>query len=108
MSFFVSAIFHEWMVLALMKSPTTWESFWFFNIHGILTMSEVAVCRFFVQKYGYDPIYSTPYWVGWLFTMTIFLFTTPFFINPWIREDVLGKLRVPTLRDFMDPQAYFQ
>jgi hypothetical protein len=98
-AFFVSGLIHEWLVLVLMEQTTTWENMLFFLIHGALTTSEVVLSRTGKSLLGYDPVAAIPRIISIPATAAIFLVTSPLFLNPWVREELMIRLRVPLITD---------
>ena len=85
-----------------MKQPTTWENMLFFLSHGAITTAEVFISKFCKRAFGLDPIASAPKWIAIPVTSFLFLITTPLFLNPWVREDLLTGLRIPLVHEFGD------
>ncbi|KAI8927539.1 hypothetical protein BC831DRAFT_452267 [Entophlyctis helioformis] len=98
-AFLFSALFHEWLILALMKNPTTWEQFMFFTIHGLFSVGEVNFLKF-IRFYPAieSMVLAIPNWFSIFLTSTLFMALSPFFLNPYVREDFFIKDgRLPTL-----------
>jgi hypothetical protein len=105
-SFFISGLIHEWMILVLAETPTTWESMIFFIIHGALTTAEVIAGKLGRKWLGYDPIKSSPKWLSIPITYIVFLCTAPFFLNPWVRDQLEIRLHFPLVWDIMSAFGY--
>ena len=96
------------MILVLMKQPSYGENMLFFTLHGVLTIMEVLFSKFCLATFGLDPMTRLPHWMGTVITLSVFIMTTPLFINPWLREDVFGKIRLPTVLDLCNPYRFLE
>ena len=101
-AFIVSGLVHEWLIHVLQATPVTGENMLFFVIHGAITTTEVLLAKIGKRWLGFDPIKSIPHWVATPITLLLFLITSPLFLNPWVRHNLLHAFRVPLVGEFKD------
>jgi hypothetical protein len=94
-TFLFSGIIHEWVIVILTRQSTTWENLLFFVIQGIITTAEVILTRSLKRHFGLQ--LKMPFWIAIPLNTLAFLITTPFFLNPWMRADLLSKLALYTV-----------
>jgi hypothetical protein len=90
-TFAFSGLMHEWTMVAIMERRTTWEQFWFFTIHGIISILETVVRKAVLQTTGIDLTKTIPYPLQVLYAQMVMITTGPLFLNPYIREKIYFK-----------------
>ena len=100
-AFLVSGLMHEWIIACISPSRTTFEQFNFFLIHGIITISQVLLEKFLKNLFGHNPFSKIPSFICVPVTWILFLMTTPFFVNPWIRDDIINRIRMHTVPELL-------
>ncbi|KAJ2996316.1 hypothetical protein HDV02_006637 [Globomyces sp. JEL0801] len=91
-TFVFSAIMHEWFVFILCDLPTTGEQLVFFTLHGIICILEVVGRKAVQKTIGVDIASIIPTWLQIIYATSIVVFTSPWFLNPLVRENVLLKI----------------
>ncbi|KAI8904384.1 hypothetical protein EDD86DRAFT_249751 [Gorgonomyces haynaldii] len=81
-TFFVSACMHEWMIYIMTSYPSTWEQFFFFTLHGVMSIIETTIATSIQKATGFRILDDTPYPILWVYSTIV----TPFFFNPFIRD----------------------
>ena len=84
MAFSASSLLHEIMVYLLIAAPTEFEQALFFLLHAVFCITQV-----YLEKAGYR---IKNKYIKILVTSILFLWTTPFFLNPYEREDIITAL----------------
>jgi hypothetical protein len=90
-TFAFSGLMHEWTMVAIMERRTTWEQFWFFTIHGVISILETIVRKVVLKSTGIDLAKSIPYPIQVLYAQMVMITTGPLFLNPYIREKIYFK-----------------
>ncbi|XP_021617226.2 acyl-CoA--sterol O-acyltransferase 1 [Manihot esculenta] len=73
-TFVVSAVMHELMFYYVCLEKPTWEITWFFLLHGVCLMVEVALKKAVAGKWSLSRLISTPLTVGFLLATGLWLF----------------------------------
>ncbi|KAK1406984.1 hypothetical protein QVD17_38594 [Tagetes erecta] len=66
-TFVVSGLMHELMYLYLMRVPPTWEVTWYFVLHGVCTVVEMAVKKAVNDRFCLHKMLSLPLTLGFMF-----------------------------------------
>jgi len=90
-TFVFSGIMHEWMILAMTSTPTTWEQQVFFTLQGVIVLAEIIVQKTVKGVTGIDLGKVVPYPVQVLYALTVGVAFNPLFHNPLIREGIYFK-----------------
>ncbi|ORX96991.1 hypothetical protein K493DRAFT_300646 [Basidiobolus meristosporus CBS 931.73] len=89
-TFAFSGVFHEYLVGYLLEQPVVWENFRFFMIQGAAVSGEILL--------GYMvPRWKPPSALRIAINLVFFLWTSPLFINPYMRASVHITCVVPLL-----------
>ena len=97
----LSGFIHEWIIIAATPDGTRFEQFTFFLVHGLMTISQVLFEKLFQKLLGRNPFTKLPNLVCVAITWILFLMTAPLFVNPWEREDVLNRIRLPVIQELI-------
>ena len=98
-AFFVSGLIHEWVIACASTRPTTLEQLNFFLIHGLITVLQVIFEKIIKKVLGRNPLSKLPNIICIAITWVLFLMTTSFFVNPWVREDIINRIRIPAIQE---------
>lgn len=96
-AFLLSALMHEWLVIALCDSPTRFEQFSFFMLHGFLSMTEVLFRKYIKRSFGMDPFKAVPSLLINIMTWAIMVYTANLFTAPFLRDSTLFKASFPLM-----------
>jgi hypothetical protein len=78
---------------------TTFEQLNFFLIQGLITITQVVVEKILKNLLGRNPFSKLPTVLCIAITWVLFLMTTPFYVNPWRRLDILNRIRIPAIQE---------
>ena len=96
-SFLLSAVIHEWLILALCNTPTYFEHLAFFLLHGLLTVLEVMMRKATRNIFGVDPYKCIPSHVIQIGTWFVMIWTANLFTAPLIRDGALVGSKFPIM-----------
>ncbi|KAF2294445.1 hypothetical protein GH714_011461 [Hevea brasiliensis] len=77
-TFVVSAVMHELMFYYLSRVKPTWEITWFFLLHGVCLVAEVALKKAVARRWCLPRFISTPLTVGFVLVTGFWLFFPEF------------------------------
>ncbi|KAJ9175152.1 hypothetical protein P3X46_013731 [Hevea brasiliensis] len=77
-TFVVSAVMHELMFYYLGRVKPTWEITWFFLLHGVCLVAEVALKKAVARRWCLPRFISTPLTVGFVLVTGFWLFFPEF------------------------------
>ncbi|XP_058196904.1 acyl-CoA--sterol O-acyltransferase 1-like [Rhododendron vialii] len=77
-AFVVSAVMHELMFYYLGRKRPNWEITWFFILHGVCLVVEIATKKALKGRYRLPPVISTTLTVGFVMVTGFWLFFPPF------------------------------
>ena len=85
-AFIFSALFHEVLMYFVLDGigvefELTWEQFLFFGIQGVVMSFEIFVGKLFKLEIGN--------FLGWLWATAVMLLTSPLFLNPLLKGNIL-------------------
>ncbi|MCL7023327.1 hypothetical protein MKW94_018160 [Papaver nudicaule] len=73
-TFLVSGIMHELMFFYHSRTWPTWEVMWFFALHGLCLVAEIALKKSLSDKLQLHPLVSRPMVVGFVMATGLWLF----------------------------------
>ncbi|KAF5728435.1 long-chain-alcohol O-fatty-acyltransferase 5 [Tripterygium wilfordii] len=99
-SFMVSGLIHELLYYHVTRVPPTWEVTWFFVLHGMCTVVEMAVKKVVTDKWGWrlHPVISTPLTVAFVGLTGVWLFF-PQLIRNGVTDKAIREMSI--LVDFL-------
>ncbi|KAI9331601.1 hypothetical protein BDR26DRAFT_870080 [Obelidium mucronatum] len=93
-AFGMSSLLHEYFIFMLTNETLFGENTLFFMAHGILCVLQVEIQRYtgFGRTWGTGLIWNV---LGWFATMTVLLFTSPLFVAPFGRSQIVLSVALP-------------
>ncbi|KAI8902210.1 hypothetical protein BC833DRAFT_574137 [Globomyces pollinis-pini] len=90
-TFLFSGIFHEWMIFVMFELPTIGEQLSYFLVQGIMSTLEIVVKKYVLKTFGINLEKTIPYPIKIVYTNMVMILSSPLFLNPYIRENLLTK-----------------
>lgn len=85
-TFLFSSLFHEMILMNVIEAKTSMSQFLFFVIHGLLMTLQIVIELATKNTIAWSRV---PNFICIPFTSLLFLWTSPLFINEFIREDTI-------------------